>query len=78
MALALARALLSSNPLAPGKCRLGEGRAGSRKRGVARRERSAVVARSLVAFALRLDVIVVSTVFLVTLAVIVMVFTCLP
>lgn len=77
MALALARALLPSNSLAPGERRLGEGRGGSRKGGSTRRERTAAVARSLIAFAFRLDVIVVSTVFLVILVVPVMVLACL-
>ncbi|CAM9847708.1 unnamed protein product [Pylaiella littoralis] len=78
MALALARALLSSTSLAPSEGRLGDGRATPRTGGSARSERSAAAARSLTAFACRLDVILVSAVFLVMVVVPVMVLACLP
>ncbi len=75
MALVLARALLSGH-LAPGERESGAGRGGARKGGGASRERTAV-ARSLVAFALRLDVIVVSTLCLVVLVAPLVVLACL-
>lgn len=86
MALALARALLASSSSAP--CVLGRQDAGSAAaataghagphKGIrgANSERGAV-ARSLIAFALRLDVIVVSTVFLVLMVMPLVVLACL-
>lgn len=72
MALALAREL-SRCRLAPG----GRGLDGSRAGGNGSRERTAV-ARSLIAFAFRLDVIVVSTLCLVLLVLLGLVRACLP
>lgn len=77
MALALARELSSYRRLGPGGRGLGSSRAGSRTEGIGSRERSAA-ARSLVAFALRLDVIVVSTVCLVVLITLGLFRACLP
>jgi len=75
MALVLARALLSGQ-LAPGERGSDAGRGGARKGWGVSRERSSV-ARSLVAFALRLDVIFVSTLCLVVLVVSLVVLACL-
>lgn len=72
MALALAREL-SSYRLAPGGCGLEALRTG----GSGIRERTAV-ARSLIAFAFRLDVIFVSTLCLVLLVLLGLLRACLP
>lgn len=76
MALAVAREL-SSYHLAPGGRRLDSRRAGSRTGGNGGVERTAV-ARSLVAFAFRLDVVVVSTACLVLLGLLRLFRACLP
>lgn len=72
MALALARILSSCRPTSGGR-----GLDGPRKGGNGSRERTAA-ARSLIAFAFRLDVIVVSTLCLALLILLGLVRACLP